>query len=507
MSGETGFTKFPVGFWSDANGTYAANLLLGSTTQSRWDKAGTVTRGKLQTAENPPLDAPSRVAHVNDFGLACGWTRNDLGRLVPCTWDTSTFLSAIQASAIASPDPNFPNGEAFMVNRVGWVVGYFAAAQSLAGNQDAFVKDGPLALALPEPMGFSETRALCINGKSGTPTVYRIGGWKRSPGGHTRAMLWKRDAGFWVEEAFNDPDNVLSSRVTWVADVNDNGVLVGRIEPYTIGIASLEPLDQNEAGGLFVYAPGDKVRRVSLPGLGAAVPVRINGSREILVNRDDNGVDRAYIVVPPSTTDPRVTGSVFDLQAVMTYKDAFGKVDQAFEFRDGRRWSGYGFVGTVRTSAVAFADPLFTKPPLTVESPQFFGFIVQGGDVQSLQSLDGDTLRLSWSGAATTITVRAQGAGTTSSYQLPITLRKLTAGEYKVKVTFISVDEQSESGRGPYTLTSDFLTYRGTRVSNPDFWNAGGGQFQYRAKLEFTATMTSGTASVEIERVAFAREF
>jgi hypothetical protein len=101
-----------------------------------------------------------------------------------------------------------------MINNQGWAVGYFAGSQSFDVAQDPFVAVVPAATKLLVPGGFSDGRATCINGKTNTPSTYRIGGWKRSEGGVVHAMLWKKVGSDWQIETINDPDHVLDDRIT-----------------------------------------------------------------------------------------------------------------------------------------------------------------------------------------------------------------------------------------------------------------------------------------------------
>lgn|GEM_PF-3809558 len=313
------YQAFPIGFWQDSNGTYSLNLeLLGgvssqTTNRSRWIKTTVSTpSGNLRTAETTPQLNPAQVNCVSASGLACGWAKFDSTKILPSTWNTSGFASDTTATHYSSFNSSVPNGEALMINVAGSFVGYFGTSLSLDVAQRPFVKEPanavtPLVLAL----GFVDGRATCINGKTNTPESVRIGGWKRADGGVRHAVLWKKVGSNWVEETIVDTDNVLANRETWIADINDNGVCVGRIES-AVGIASNEPLDASETGGLFIYEPGSTVRRINLPGLSNVVPVRINISKEIAVNRNDVTPPQAKIVFPKSDSNQAIRGSVVD---------------------------------------------------------------------------------------------------------------------------------------------------------------------------------------------------
>ncbi|MBL8064833.1 MAG: hypothetical protein JNM34_03130, partial [Chthonomonadaceae bacterium] len=335
---------------------------------------------------------------------------------------------------------------------------------------------------------------------------YRIGGWKRSDGGVVHAMLWKKVGSDWQIETINDPDHVLDDRITWIADINDNGVCVGRIENSNSVPQGNEYIDATEQGGLFLYDPSDKVRRINLTGLEFAVPARINNNKEILVNRVENYVPLVSFVIPPDPNNAAIRGcnvSVRNLVVPAEYVPT-----TVYDFRDDRRWTGAASIG-------ANSDGHISKVSTTVTHPTFTSVIVTGltyvnGTSESgMYSLDGQAAEFQFTGTGEhSIEVRVQDSGAMSGYQLYGIVRAMTTGAYKVNTKlwrwqFGSFDnETGDQVFGSDSFTSDIGTNNGLDFIH----NWGGGDKEYRAKMVFTPpTFSSGTPTVQVERIAFAR--
>ena len=513
VSSQSNYAAYPVGFWSDANGTYAASFEEGAFSRSRWiQTALSSPAGNLLTAETTPHTEPVKVLGANSSGLCCGWAKKQDGNFGPCTWDVSGFGSNITANPLTAFNGNRLKGEALMVNSTGMTIGYFGTAQTLDAAQDPFVKESGNPEKLLVGNGFDDGRAICINGKTNTPGIYRVGGWKRVDGGFVHAMLWKKLNGSWIEESIYDPDGVLASRATWIADINDNGVCVGRIETYAPNIQSGESIDVNEPGGLFIYDPSDKVRRINLPGLTAAAPVRINNNNEIIVNRTDGGTLMPYIVVPPQTSGP-VRGSVVDARALFS-PDSLMIPRAFYDFRDDRRVCGYGNLNqanNLRVALVTKTSTAYSFLTVTNEAPPnnsaIEGLTVSAGDEASLASLDGDCMDLTFNGSGThQVTLHGTATGSTTGYNFSPSIRAMTSGIYKVTVSHWDwQDSHWEDTAQDIPLSQDFLTgsLAGSNNSQYYFHN---GQVNVHLRLTFTATMTSATPSVQIERAGIARK-
>ena len=159
------YNSAPMGFWTDANGIYAANYEgnSGSANRSRWTKVAVNSpSGNLNTAETAPQMDNVRVWGVNRSGLCCGWAKIDAMTFGPCTWNAGSFATNITAVPVPPISQSRQSGEALMVNNAGWVVGYFSTAQS-APSQDPFVKEPSIPTTLlPLPFGFPNGRATCI---------------------------------------------------------------------------------------------------------------------------------------------------------------------------------------------------------------------------------------------------------------------------------------------------------------------------------------------------------
>lgn len=498
------YQAFPIGFWQGVNGTYSLNLeLLGGVSsatdnRSRWIKS-TVTSpsGNLRTAETTPQLNPVQVNCVNASGLACGWAKRTSTIKEPCTWDTSGLAADITAVPLTSFDSSFPNGEALMINAAGTFVGYYGTSLSLDVNQRPFVTEATSSnsTALIVPMGFVDGRATCINGKTNTPESSRIGGWKRADGGVRHAMLWKKVGSNWVEETIVDTDNVLANRETWIADINDNGVCVGRIES-AVGIASNETLDASETGGLFIYSPGDKVRRINLTGLSNVVPIRINNSKEIAVNRNDVTPSQPKIVFPKSESNSAIRGSVVDWQALVD-PDSSPTPQQVFDFHDNRQWSGVADSSGTHYSRVYKPSTAWrVVPPSSVT---IGGFTNQSGNLTSLSLLDGDYMELTFDSNTSIHTVdlywQPDGIGF-SRYITKPTVRAMTSGSYTVVETQFGSGGSSVSPSKSFGR--DFVTLDGGGNNNSTYHNP------IHIQLAFFASLTSATPSIQIERTGFA---
>lgn len=502
------YVPYPVGFFQSGSDIYATTLeILTSTHRSRRHLIGTGS-SNLKTAESTPQLNPCHAHCMNLSGLVVGYAAtDDSSSGGPVYWSSSTLSSDTNGTPLALG--NFDNGEALMVNSSGWAVGYFGTSLSLGAVQEPFVNitGTNTTTVLLLPSGYDDGRATCINGKTNTPEDYRIGGWKRNSGGSMKPILWMKDGSDWDIETVYDPDGVLTGRNAWIADINDNGVCVGRID----GVDPTYYEEIEELGGLFIYDPTDKVRRISLNGLSSAIPVRINNNNEIAVNRNDGGVERPYIVFPPQQSGP-IRGSVVDWSAVWDYFKAPLAVAKAvYEFKDDRRAVGYGTLNSIGNPRFAFVSRVDASTSTNEEPTDFtpentFSSIT--GDIDSTKLLDGDYWQASFASNETpSIEIRATHGNSMDGYLFRPTIRATTGGSYSVTISYWDWTLNSGSGgwNSPqaFSFGTDFTSSIGTPITNSNYFYHNSA-WDFRVKLTFSVTFPSATPTIQIERASFA---
>ena len=167
----------------------------------------------------------------------------------------------------------------------------------------------------------------------------------------------------------------------------------------------------------------------------------------------------------------------------------------------------------VRTAHVAKPSSFFDAVAPT-EAPTLIGLTKTTSDTEALTSvsvLDGDHLQLTFDNSVSdhTVELRYQqsSVGSHHVYKFFPTIRAMTGGSYNVKIFLWDWQGPGYiewSGTNPITFGNDFKTVV-TGAFSTYAAIVNNNAIDIKMKMVFTATMTTATPAIQIEKAGWAR--